>query len=255
MLRRCLTGLFVLLITSTVFAAEPGFEPVLKAINAYRGDSSKAVSIRFTAKTFQALQRVESPLQAKDAEARLPKDSVPRLKIADKGNWVEYTADDGSVISRPITSRGDVDPARSWKQARWVPVASFERSAWPDFVEFAIANGMSGVREARYAQGRELALSFALMTPPSIDGGARKLELNDTFRATMRLSPQYPPYAGTKGFVVLLHDPHENVAGRFQTLAGLRALVSANRSVRFQFLIEGAYTGPSRQLGLAGLEN
>jgi hypothetical protein len=55
--------------------------------------------------------------------------------------------------------------------------------------------------------------------------------------------------------VILLHDPHENVAGRFQTLTGLRSLISGNPTVPFRFLVEGAYKGPSRDVGFSGLDS
>jgi len=89
--------------------------------------------------------------------------------------------------------------------------------------------------------------------PNPLRAGTRTLQLDNKFAAQMRLSPKYPAKVGANGFVVLLHDPHDNIAGRAETLAGLRSLISANSRVPFTFLVEGAYQDP-RNIGFSGLD-
>jgi hypothetical protein len=106
----------------------------------------------------------------------------------------------------------------------------------------------------RYQGGSATTLTFAPSTPVAFDAGGHTPELNDAFREQMRFSPEYPPRKGRWGFVILLHDPHQSVSGRYQTLAGLRALISTNADTKFRFLVEGAHENPSRALPFNGLD-
>lgn len=57
----------------------------------------------------------------------------------------------------------------------------------------------------------------------------------------MRLSPDHPPADGAAGFVILVHDPHSDVAGRYSLLRGLQEMLAANPNTRVCFLVEGAF--------------
>ena len=104
-----------------------------------------------------------------------------------------------------------------------------------------------------YDNKSTFTLSFDSVLPNPLRAGTRTLQLDNKFAAQMRLSPKYPAKVGANGFVVLLHDPHDNIAGRAETLAGLRSLISANSRVPFTFLVEGAYQDP-RNIGFSGLD-
>jgi hypothetical protein len=253
MYRRLLAGILFVLVSPMAFAASQ-FDAVVPAIAAFRNDPTKVISIHVTTTSFEVRRRVETSLASKDAEARLPKDALPQLKISDGGNSFEYPLPDEVIIARPITANGENDAARQWKQYSWSSVGTFQRNDWSAFIEFALTNGLVGVTQGRFNGTSELTLTFAPVTPRNLAAGPRRLELSEAFRSVMRVSSQYPAKTGTRGFVILLHDPHQSIPGRFQTLLGLRALSSANPSVPFQFLIEGAYQGPSRELGLSGLD-
>ena len=236
-------------------AEESDFQKLAPALQEFRTTSGTGLSIRLASNSFQVLRLVETVLSGDEAKKLLPKEaSFPTLKISQEGNWIERTVDQDTRIDEPLTAEGSPDSSREWKKLSWVALDSFERTAWPRFVEFALANGLCGIEETRYKEGSVFTLSFSPVLPGHIDAGGRALALNTRFGSVMRLSPKYPPRFGEKGFVILLHDPHENVAGRFQTLTGLRSLISGNPSVPFQFLVEGAYRGPSRDVGFSGLD-
>ncbi len=240
---------------SICIAEESDFQKLAPALLEFRTTSGTELSIRLASSSFQVLRRAETVLSGDEAKKLLPKEaSFPTLKISQEGNWIEHTVDQDTKIDEPLTANGSPDPSREWKKLSWVALGSFDRAAWPHFVEFALANGLSSIEETRYKEESAFTISFSPVLPDHIDAGGRPLALNTRFGSVMRLSPKYPPHAGDKGFVILLHDPHENVAGRFQTLTGLRSLTSGNPSVSFQFLVEGAYRGPSRDVGFSGLD-
>jgi len=54
--------------------------------------------------------------------------------------------------------------------------------------------------------------------------------------------------AGTNGFVVVAHDPGQDIGGRFRLMSGLAALLAANPNVSFEYLVEGAF--PAKPVGL-----
>jgi hypothetical protein len=255
MFRLRVVAVLVASLAALCFADEVGFQKLGPALNEFRAGSANEISIRFTSSTFQVMRLTETALSGDQAKQLLPKKpSFPTLKISQEGNWIEHTVDQDTSIDEPLTANGAPDASREWKKLTWIALGSFDRAAWSRFVEFAIANGLCGIEETRY-KGRSLfTLSFAPIIPSHIAVGGRTLVLNSRFGSVMRLSPKYPAKTGGKGFVILLHDPHENVAGRFETLTGLRSLTSANSSVSFRFLVEGAYKGTSREVGFSGLD-
>jgi len=248
--------LMLVSLVSICAAQEADFQKLAPVLREFRTASgSSELSIRLTSNSFQLLRRVETVLSGNEAKKSLPKEaSFATLKISQEGNWIEHTVDQDTKIDEPLTANGSPDLSREWKKFSKVALGSFDRAAWPHFVEFALANGLCGIEETRYKEGSFFTLSFSSVLPAQIDAGGKALALNTRFGSVMRLSPKYPPRVGDKGFVILLHDPHENVAGRFQALTGLRSLISGNPSVPFRFLVEGAYRGPSRDVGFSGLD-
>jgi hypothetical protein len=103
------------------------------------------------------------------------------------------------------------------------------------------------VQSLRYGQDRFYTFSFSPVTPETFSAAGRSVALDADFRENMRFSPEYPPQTGPNGFVVLLHDPHQHIAGRYQTLAALRALSLTNPGLKFSFLVEGLYQQEGRR--------
>ena len=109
------------------------------------------------------------------------------------------------------------------------------------------------MQSLRYGQDRFYTFSFSPVTPETFSAAGRSVALDADFRENMRFSPEYPPQTGPNGFVVLLHDPHQHIAGRYQTLAALRALSLTNPGLKFRFLVEGLYQ-EDRSIPFNGVE-
>jgi len=238
-------------------AAEPAdFKNLVSPVNDLRGGLSGHLFVRIGTSSFRVLQLAEEDLNANQARALLPEKPAgyPALKMTRAGNWREHKVDGDTTVDEPIGADGTPDDSRRWKRGAWKAIATYNRADWPDFIEFAVNNGLSGMQERRYKGGASFALSFSPITPEHVDALGRRLTLSPAFGQQMRLSPHFPPKTGGSGFVILLHDPHENTAGRFETLSGLRSLITANSSTVFRFLVEGAYEPSSRKIGLVGLD-
>jgi len=248
-------AILVALSASVCAAADDAFQKLVPAFTEFRSGSGHDVAIRLSPQRFRVMQLTETSISADEAKRQLPSGAgFDGLQVSEDGTWIGHSASRDVSLFEPVSSTGAPDSTRKWKKRSWNELAGFDQSDWPAFVEFAIGQGLCRIEQLRYEGQALIYLSFAPRTPDRLAAGTSTLSLNPRFQTVMRLSPKYPLKPGENGFVVLLHDPHGNVAGRFQTLAGLRALISQNSSTRFRFLVEGAYDGPSREIGLAGLD-
>jgi hypothetical protein len=246
----------VTLFALTALAAEKvDFQKLATPINELRKGSDRLLAIRMGQNSFRVLMLTENDVTATAARSLLPqKEEFDVLKMSRDANWKEHKVDNDTTLDEPIGDDGQPDSSRNWRKESWETIATYSRTDWPKFFEFLVSNGMSGVQERKYKGGASFALAFSPISPDHIDAAGHRLLMPPAFQEQMRFSPHYPPRAGASGFVVLLHDPHENIAGRFQTVSGLRSLISANSSTAFRFLVEGAYTDPTRKIGFAGLD-
>ena len=234
-------------------AQTPDFDGIATTLHEFRRGSAAEISIRFTPSTFKLMRETEAPLAAADGERMTAKfEGLPQLEITRDGHWFAYEISRDVTVIKPADD-GD-QSSRQWKKRTWNTIASYQRTAWPSFLDFALANGLSSIQSLRFGKEVAYALSFSPVTPETFSSRGRTIALNLDFRENMRFSSEYPPQKGANGFVVLLHDPHQHVAGRYQTLAALRALSVANPAVRFRFLVEGAYEDPDRKIPFNGLD-
>jgi hypothetical protein len=256
-MRRLVAGLIVLLLGGALRAQEPpDFAPVIQVLNTFRAGSGDGLAVRVGTNSFEVRQLRETAIQPAAAQQLIPKDAgPPELRLTEGGLWIDHRIDLNRTVSQPLPSQANQQVNTAWRQKTWVRVARYPREVWPAFVEVALRNGLNGIHETRFGDSTVTSLSFSPPPVASFNAGAQIVTLSSAFASTMRLSPQHPPKAGKAGFVILLHDPHQSISGRFQTLTGLRALAEANPSVPFRFLVEGAYNGPSREIGLGGLES
>jgi hypothetical protein len=240
---------------SVGFAVGDAFQKLVPAFTEFRSGSGHDISVRLSAERFRVMQLTETSITAEEAKRIIPSGAgFEGLQVSEDGTWIERSVDRDVSLFEPVSSTGVPDSARKWKRRSWVELSTFNQADWTDFVEFAIGQGLCRIEQLRYDGQVMMYLSFAPRTPDRLEAGTSTLSLNPRFQSVMRLSPKFPPKPGSNGFVLLLHDPHGNVGGRFQTLAGLQALISQNSSTRFRFLVEGTYSGSSREIGLAGLD-
>ena len=255
MSRSRLISLVLTFVGLSVPANGANFGGVAPAIREFRRTGDNEIVVRFAGNSFQVLRGANENLDAEKGEALAKEaEALPSLRFSKTGEWIEYSVGQRLTVARPITSSGEADTTRPWKVHSLVPIGTFEVSSWRSFIGFALANGLAGVTEFKLRNESALTLLFAPVTPTSVLAGMRTLVFDHHFANAMRVSPLYPARSGKNGFVILLHDPHASVAGRFETLVGLRALISANPTVPFRFLVEGAYEDGDRSIGLAGMD-
>lgn len=219
---------------------------------ARRGDAG--LFVEYKGHNVELKKLVTSPMSNAAGETAVANArSLPILKISDSGNWLEYAVDDETTVMRPVTAAGTGDGSRSFQTRKLIVLKMFPDKEWTSFIEFAIRRGLSGFKTVQVNEKPVSSLYFYPRSYDTINMGGKALKLPPEFNRLMGLSRQYEPTSGPKGFVLLVHDPHQNVAGRFETLSGLRYLLQANSAEKYQFLVEGKYDDASRTVGLTGL--
>jgi hypothetical protein len=247
---------FVLLVSLTGWtqsASPADFSNLQTVITELRGGEGETLALRVSDKFFTVLRQQTSDISQADGKKLLdsaPK-AFPQLKYTDAGYRFRHEIDSDTTIEQPFSK--DKNTASPWHKITWINVATYELTEWRNFINFLLAHGLYSFRDYDVRGEHEYVLAFSPATPSSISAGDKTIAATAEFAQHMRVSPKYAPAPGGSGFVVLLHDPHYSVNGRFETLAGLRALLSANKSLNFQFLVEGAYHG-DRKIGFAGLD-
>jgi hypothetical protein len=135
------------------------------------------------------------------------------------------------------------DQARAWKKIEFVQIASYSLTRWPDFIEQAVSQGLTEYEAIEDEGNLYVFLTFKQTGPSELRFGKQSLRLSDEFYEYMRIPKESKPWAGTTDrFVLLVHEPHWSLAGQYQLLPGLRALIDANSQYKFRFLVEGYFT-------------
>ncbi len=148
-----------------------------------------------------------------------------------------------------IPESGKIDDAKI--------LATAKASDWPAFLEQAVRHGLIYYTIDKDKGRRTALLIFRHATKTAISYSGGSLQLSSDFNASMDVSSKHPAFPGTKGFVVLVHDAHASVLGRYQEMRGLHALWEANGKPSLQLLVEGSfptYAG-RRAIGLAGIDS
>jgi hypothetical protein len=211
------------------------------AFAAFRSTGEPQLTLKIDAHNFSLLHSVATPATEAQATARLrdSKLSLPEVRVAGDTEVVSFPLDSYTWLEKSRTIADDHQG--SWTIRSLEPLASFPRASWSKFIEFALRNGFSNL--TLYNTDDEAA-GFIYLTSVGADSvtyGAQRLMLSPRFYESMRVSPEYPAATGPNGFVVLVHDPHANVIGRYDLMLGLEALVAANPQKNFEFLVEGAF--------------
>lgn len=247
---------------STAFgqAGQPPSSPFRQLgalIDEFRRGGDMVLQLRVRGDTFSILKEEASPIPEESAKALLAqsKEQIPSLRLTPTGEVIVLRIDEDNTLEfEPREERGGAESSGSWRKRGLASVGSYPIGKWPDFVAFAIENGLTGYYEWRSAGAARFSeMRFAALGPETVRSGGYSLNLTSRFYRFMRVSPTHKPFAGSNGFVVLIHDPHSSVAGRFDLVPGLKALLDANQERRFRFLIEGEYYGQSREIDYGSL--
>jgi hypothetical protein len=122
----------------------------------------------------------------------------------------------------------------------------FERSAWPLFLSELTQHGLVEYRLDATKEGPVALLSFKRTAKDQAWQEKPGISFTDSAWESLRLAEQFPPRPSRDGrFVVYVHEPHSDVAGHFQLIRGLDALISSNPNHKFRFLVEGEFGSES----------
>jgi hypothetical protein len=236
-------GVVPLLRAQTAPTIPPDFAPLGTLIDSLRSGSEAELSIKFDENMFTVQQTNRSTISAETGSELDKADSIqdfPGFRIDDgKFFLVKHVAESTWVEQELIENTAGA----RWNKRTLDPVASYPLDDWTEFIDFAVSQGL--VQYGSFSTENKTFgyLVFASKGVPSVAYNAGTLQLSDDFYRTMRLSPKYPPAPGAAGFVIIVHDPHADVAGRFALLRGLDSLYQGNAGTKFCFLNEGEFPG------------
>ena len=221
---------------------DPGLERVASLIHQLRTGDLQRFRIDLGAEDFTVLKSAEEPLTEIEAKAELQnvKAVEPTIRFTRTQELICSQVSPGVWIEQAINTNKDFHGS-IWSKRTLETVGTYSNDLWDAFAKMAIENGLSDFRVSNSSEGRRAELAFDSDGPPAIRYGAQSLVLSKDFYRVMRVSTEYKPVSGGNGFVVLIHDPHQSVKGRFALMQGLNTLLGANAKRPVEFLVEGAF--------------
>jgi len=233
---------------STIFALSqgaerPAFSAIAPVIDELRHSAGTNLVVHIGASGFEILKEVTTPITSTEARAartelRKHGSGLPSIRFTKTHEIAAYDLDPRTVIEVEI----DTTPEK-WTRRRLESIATYPDSAWERFIEFCLRNGMTELTVYEQGDARFGEITFASVGPATIGYPGGSLHLSPAFYEDARVSPDYPASAGTNGFVILIHGPHQDVGERFHLMSGLAALSTANPALKFEYLVEGAFPG------------
>jgi hypothetical protein len=216
-------------------------DAIVSLIGQLRSGDLQRFRIEVGADSFQILKSVETPLTEEQAasEVKSGKPGIPSVRFTRTQELLCISVAPDVWIEQAINTdknfRGSI-----WSKRTMEKIGSYPMALWDTFAGLAMENGLSDF--AVYGSGttRRAELAFDSAGPGVVRWVTQSLTLPRDFYRTMRISTEFRPSTGRNGFVVLIHDPHQSVSGRFALMQGLHSLLGANpRPV--EFLVEGAF--------------
>ncbi len=221
---------------------EPGLENVASLIQQLRIGDLQRFRIDLGTDNFTVLKSAEEPLTEAEAKAELQnvKPVAPAVRFTRTQELMCLQVSPGVWIEQAMNVNKDFHGS-IWSKRTLEVVGTYPNSLWDAFARMAIENGLSDFKVSNSGEGRRAELAFDFDGPPAIRYGSQSLVLSKDFYRVMRVSTEYKPVSGRNGFVVLIHDPHQSVKGRFALMQGLNTLLGANAKRPVEFLVEGAF--------------
>ena len=222
-------------------AVPPAFSAIAPVVDQLRHGSDSKLVVHIGADNFEFLREVTTPItsteaRAARAELRKSKPGLPLIRFTKDHEIAVYDLDDRTVIEFEI----DATPEK-WIRRRLEEVATYPDSAWEGFMEVCLQSGLTEFTVYEDGDARSGEMTFAPIGPATIGYPGGLLHLSPAFYRDTRVSPDYPESAGTNGFVILIHNPHQDAGERFRLMSGLAALFDANPRANFEYLVEGAF--------------
>jgi hypothetical protein len=238
----CLLGALTVLFAQTPSSRRPDLVRLRTSIQVLRSGDDAELSISFDQSTFTVRKGVRVQIDAVEGRKLLDSstlDEPPGVRVAQNKFFVVTHVSASTWIETELVSQGGA--GGEWNKKTLEPIATFPSGQWSAFINFTSRLGLMHYASYSSDQGNGGILLFSSKGPSSVSSTPGTLQLSDEFYRYMRLSPTHPPSAGSTGFVIIVHDPHSDVAGRFTLLRGLEALISANPQMPVSFMNEGHF--------------
>ena len=204
---------------------------------------TSADSFTFLRSFNTAIDRDEFKYLIGDSASQLPLS----LKILVDGERVASYQLNRSVHLEEIWKE---DEPIAWSRVELVPIASYPRSRWSKFLKEAVSHGLQEYQVLEEEENLHVFLTFTQTGPSSLRFGRNLLQLPDNFYNYMRTDREFVAWnSNNNRFVILVHEPHWCLAGQYQLLLGLKALLDANISEhKFKFLVEGYFVEETKDI-------
>lgn len=252
-------SLLVLLAIFALSASAQSFDPVFDWVARFRQGEDVELGLRLKADTFTVFRKQTTRID-KAKFSQLSTSSAPRdvsLKLKQDVKYLVFEMSDDLELEEQLSS-GPAATAEStsWTKTETIPIETYPLSRWADFIKAALNQGLLEYEQDQFGeQGDETTtLYFKQNGPSRFQYGTRALTFSESFYQFMKLSENYKPTVGSQGCVIIVHDPHWSRSGRFQVIPGLKSLIDGNKQNSYIFLVEGAYTDPTRRIGFSTLD-
>jgi hypothetical protein len=192
-------------------AEPPAFGAIAPVIARLRHGTGSNLAVHIDANSFEILQEATTPItspEARAARAELRKhgSGLPSIRFTKSHEVAAYDLDERTVIEVDISATPE-----KWTRRRLEMVATYPDSAWQPFMEFCLRNGLTELSVYEKGAARFGEIAFAAVGPAAIGSPGGSLHLSPAFYENARVSPDYPETTGTNGFVILIHDPDQDV--------------------------------------------
>lgn len=242
--------LCVVLMFFTTEAIAQSFDQTFEWIDRFRQGENLELKARIQKDSF-TIYRDQTTSIDKAAFESLARQitGLPTLKLTAKARIFVYDINATVSIEEQLSRQNPTQNTPTWAKRESIPIATFPIDQWGKFLKQALNHGLMEYKESKFRSSEFVTLSFKHIGPNQFESNKRVLTFSDEFYEFMKLSENFKPVAGSKGFVVLVHEPHSSVNGQFQLLPGLKALLNVNKANKFVFLVEGEYEAASRIIG------
>jgi hypothetical protein len=152
---------------------DSSFQKLSGVITSFRGGGEPELALGIADDTFSILRPTTRNVNEAEAKQRLAsaKPGFPSLRVTAEDEILSYPVDSRVAVEKS-TKIAD-EKAVSWNIRTMEPVTTFPRASWRQFVEFALANGLTDLVVYQQRQNLYGEMSFASSGPGSVRYGSQ----------------------------------------------------------------------------------
>jgi hypothetical protein len=228
----------VLLMCSSV--AAQSFDPIFEWIKKFRNGEEIELKTSISDSSFTFFRSQTTNIdQASFNKLKGNSQSLSQIKILSDGK-LEFGYEVSNLLRLEETFK-EFKP-NAWRKIEFVQIKSYPLKQWPDFLKQATSKGLMDYEIMEYEGGLYAILNFKQIDTSELRFGKSSIKFSDEFYNYMRISKEFKPRTSTvEKFAILVHEPHWLLAGQYQLIPGLKALIESNSQHKFRFLVEGYF--------------